>query len=136
MSSSDLNLPDLAQGGAVAQPRNNTPADTSEDMRERIAADLRRDLYAHLLSLSPAYHARMRSGETSTERELINEALQQQDHGQPHGDQAEQVTEGGTAAGREQHGHGCRCYASRRDMDATARPAADVSCGCSARTRR
>ena len=41
MSSSDLNLPDLAQGGAVAQPRNNTPADTSEDMRERIAADLR-----------------------------------------------------------------------------------------------
>ncbi|MBK8197408.1 MAG: ATP-binding cassette domain-containing protein [Acidobacteria bacterium] len=30
---------------------------------ERIAADLRRDLYAHLLSLSPAYHARMRSGE-------------------------------------------------------------------------
>jgi len=41
MSSSDLNLPDLAQGGAVAQPRNNAPADTSEDMRERIAADLR-----------------------------------------------------------------------------------------------
>ena len=34
MSSSDLNLPDLAQGGAVAQPRNNTPADTSEDMSE------------------------------------------------------------------------------------------------------
>lgn len=30
---------------------------------ERIAADLRRDLYAHLLRLSPAYHARMRSGE-------------------------------------------------------------------------
>ena len=30
---------------------------------ERIAADLRRDLYAHLLKLSPAYHARMRSGE-------------------------------------------------------------------------
>lgn len=30
---------------------------------ERIAADLRRDLYAHLLRLSPAYHSRMRSGE-------------------------------------------------------------------------
>lgn len=30
---------------------------------ERIAADLRRDIYAHLLKLSPAYHARMRSGE-------------------------------------------------------------------------
>lgn len=30
---------------------------------ERIAADLRRDIYAHLLRLSPAYHAKMRSGE-------------------------------------------------------------------------
>ena len=30
---------------------------------ERIAADLRQDLYAHLLRLSPAYHAKMRSGE-------------------------------------------------------------------------
>ncbi len=30
---------------------------------ERIAADLRRDLYAHLLKLSPRYHADMRSGE-------------------------------------------------------------------------
>src|SRR3990167_1643207 len=30
---------------------------------ERIAADLRRDLYAHLLRLSPGYHAQMRSGE-------------------------------------------------------------------------
>ena len=30
---------------------------------ERVAADLRRDLYAHLLRLSPAYHAKMRSGE-------------------------------------------------------------------------
>ncbi|MBY9066369.1 ATP-binding cassette domain-containing protein [Hyphomonas sp. WL0036] len=30
---------------------------------ERIAADLRRDLYSHLLKLSPAYHANMRSGE-------------------------------------------------------------------------
>jgi len=41
MSSSDLNLPDLAQGGAVAQQRSNVPADSQEDMRERIAADLR-----------------------------------------------------------------------------------------------
>jgi ATP-binding cassette subfamily B protein len=30
---------------------------------ERIAADLRRDLYAHLLTLGPRYHAKMRSGE-------------------------------------------------------------------------
>lgn len=30
---------------------------------ERIAADLRHDLYAHLLKLSPRYHAKMRSGE-------------------------------------------------------------------------
>lgn len=30
---------------------------------ERIAADLRRDLYCHMLGLSPRYHARMRSGE-------------------------------------------------------------------------
>ena len=30
---------------------------------ERIAADLRRDLYAHLLKLSPRYHSQMRSGE-------------------------------------------------------------------------
>ena len=30
---------------------------------ERIAADLRRDLYGHMLGLSPRYHARMRSGE-------------------------------------------------------------------------
>ncbi|MBU1286138.1 MAG: ABC transporter ATP-binding protein/permease, partial [Alphaproteobacteria bacterium] len=30
---------------------------------ERVAADLRRDLYAHLLKLSPAYHSKMRSGE-------------------------------------------------------------------------
>ncbi len=30
---------------------------------ERIAADLRHDLYAHLLTLSPRYHAKMRSGE-------------------------------------------------------------------------
>lgn len=30
---------------------------------ERIAADLRRDLYGHMLSLSPRYHSTMRSGE-------------------------------------------------------------------------
>ncbi|MEM9738910.1 MAG: ABC transporter transmembrane domain-containing protein [Pseudomonadota bacterium] len=30
---------------------------------ERIAADLRRDLYGHMLNLSPRYHAKMRSGE-------------------------------------------------------------------------
>jgi ATP-binding cassette subfamily B protein len=30
---------------------------------ERVAADLRRDLYAHLLTLSPRYHALLRSGE-------------------------------------------------------------------------
>ena len=30
---------------------------------ERIAADLRQDLYAHLLTLGPRYHAKMRSGE-------------------------------------------------------------------------
>ncbi|MEO0882600.1 MAG: ABC transporter transmembrane domain-containing protein [Pseudomonadota bacterium] len=30
---------------------------------QRIAADLRRDLYAHMLSLSPRWHSQMRSGE-------------------------------------------------------------------------
>lgn len=30
---------------------------------ERVAADLRQDLYSHLLSLSPGFHAKMRSGE-------------------------------------------------------------------------
>jgi len=30
---------------------------------ERVAADLRKDLYAHMLSLSPRFHAKMRSGE-------------------------------------------------------------------------
>ena len=30
---------------------------------ERIAADLRQDLYTHMLSLSPRYHAKIRSGE-------------------------------------------------------------------------
>ena len=41
MSSSDLNLPDLAQGGGVAQARNNAPTDMQEDMRDRSAAELR-----------------------------------------------------------------------------------------------
>ena len=30
---------------------------------ERVAADLRQDMYGHLLALSPSYHARIRSGE-------------------------------------------------------------------------
>lgn len=30
---------------------------------ERVAADLRQDVYAHMLSLSPRYHAKIRSGE-------------------------------------------------------------------------
>ena len=30
---------------------------------ERIAADLRQDIYSHMLSLSPRYHAQIRSGE-------------------------------------------------------------------------
>lgn len=30
---------------------------------ERVAADLRKDLYAHMLALSPRFHAKMRSGE-------------------------------------------------------------------------
>lgn len=30
---------------------------------ERVAADLRQDLYAHMLSLSPSYHSKIRSGE-------------------------------------------------------------------------
>lgn len=30
---------------------------------ERVAADLRQDIYAHLLKLSPRYHAKLRSGE-------------------------------------------------------------------------
>jgi flagellar motor switch protein FliN len=42
MSTSDLNLPDLASGGAVAQPRNTQAVDhNSEDMRDKIAADLK-----------------------------------------------------------------------------------------------
>ncbi|HVY87845.1 MAG TPA: flagellar motor switch protein FliN [Hyphomonadaceae bacterium] len=42
MSSNDLNLPDLAQGGAPAQPRSTAavPADAA-DHRERVAADLK-----------------------------------------------------------------------------------------------
>ncbi len=41
MSSNDLNLPDLTQGGMPAQPRNAMSADMQEDMREKLAADLR-----------------------------------------------------------------------------------------------
>ncbi|MEQ1610726.1 MAG: flagellar motor switch protein FliN [Hyphomonadaceae bacterium] len=40
MSTNDLNLPDLANGSAVTQPRNTTSAE-AEDMRDKIAADLR-----------------------------------------------------------------------------------------------
>ncbi|RYZ10728.1 MAG: flagellar motor switch protein FliN [Alphaproteobacteria bacterium] len=39
--SNDLNLPDLAAGGGLAQPRNGAPTEPQEDMRERMAADLR-----------------------------------------------------------------------------------------------
>jgi flagellar motor switch protein FliN len=39
MSSSDLNLPDLTQGGAMQAPA--FPAAQQEDMREKIAADLK-----------------------------------------------------------------------------------------------
>jgi len=41
MSSSDLNLPDLAQGGAPVQPRSSAAEHTTEDQRERVAADLK-----------------------------------------------------------------------------------------------
>jgi flagellar motor switch protein FliN/FliY len=42
MSTNDLNLPDLAQGGAPAvQSRGGAPTDQGDDMRERIAADLK-----------------------------------------------------------------------------------------------
>ena len=41
MSSSDLNLPDLSQGGATAIQRPNTAAEQHEDLREKIAADLK-----------------------------------------------------------------------------------------------
>jgi flagellar motor switch protein FliN/FliY len=41
MSTNDLNLPDLTQGGAPAQVRTVVSADQQEDMREKIAADLR-----------------------------------------------------------------------------------------------
>jgi len=42
MSTSDLNLPDLANGGAVASPRSAQAVDhNSEDMRDKIAADLK-----------------------------------------------------------------------------------------------
>ena len=40
MSSSDLNLPDLSQGGVPAENRVASPA-TDEAMRDRMAADLR-----------------------------------------------------------------------------------------------
>ncbi len=40
MSTNDLNLPDLANGSAVTRPRNTTSAE-AEDMRDKIAADLR-----------------------------------------------------------------------------------------------
>ena len=39
--SNDLNLPDLAAGGGVAQSRNGASTEPQEDMRERMAADLR-----------------------------------------------------------------------------------------------
>lgn len=39
--SNDLNLPDLAAGGGVAQARGGAPNKVQEDMRERMAADLR-----------------------------------------------------------------------------------------------
>ncbi len=39
--SNDLNLPDLAAGGGVAQSGGAVPADAREDMRERMAVDLR-----------------------------------------------------------------------------------------------
>jgi len=42
MSSSDLNLPDLTQGGAPAtQSQAGVPADHHIDMRDKVAADLR-----------------------------------------------------------------------------------------------
>ena len=41
MSSSDLNLPDLAQGGTPMQPRSAAADHTNEDQRERVAADLK-----------------------------------------------------------------------------------------------
>lgn len=41
MSSSDLNLPDLTQGGMPAQSGGGMPAEHHEDMRDKIAADLK-----------------------------------------------------------------------------------------------
>lgn len=41
MSSSDLNLPDLAQGDTPVQPRSSAAEHTNEDQRERTAADLK-----------------------------------------------------------------------------------------------
>ena len=41
MSSSDLNLPDLAQGGAITTSNGGIAHAPDEDMREKIAADLK-----------------------------------------------------------------------------------------------
>jgi flagellar motor switch protein FliN/FliY len=41
MSTNDLNLPDLAQGGAPAKRSSNLPSPDSVDARDKIAADLK-----------------------------------------------------------------------------------------------
>jgi flagellar motor switch protein FliN/FliY len=41
MSSNDLNLPDLAQGGPPGQPRSAMQEASSDDARDKIAADLK-----------------------------------------------------------------------------------------------
>jgi flagellar motor switch protein FliN/FliY len=41
MSSSDLNLPDLAQGGALAPPQHAGTPDHGGENRDKIAADLK-----------------------------------------------------------------------------------------------
>jgi flagellar motor switch protein FliN len=41
MSSSDLNLPDLAKGGAPVQPKGGAVGEHVEDHREKVAADLK-----------------------------------------------------------------------------------------------
>ncbi|MFT3724156.1 MAG: flagellar motor switch protein FliN [Hyphomonadaceae bacterium] len=41
MSSNDLNLPDLTQGGMPAQPGGGIPAHAQDDFRDKIAADLK-----------------------------------------------------------------------------------------------
>ena len=40
MSTNDLNLPDLAKGGVSVKPNSSAPAN-GDDMRDKIAADLR-----------------------------------------------------------------------------------------------